>query len=233
MCKSFIASLLLALFFIWSLTVLVAQGQIITNCAIDGTAAITFDDGPSEARGITATFFVNGNNQNCIYDYADVILRIYEDGHQIGSHTWSHLDLALLDRTEIIYQMTSLEQAFKKILGIVPKYFRPPYGSYNDEVIDVVESLGYSIVLWNQDTGDSMSNSIEYGLEQYRSSDGPPSSHIMLNHDVFQTTCRQLAPQGIQIYLDKGLKLMSVAEWTQKILNLFIGFEILKNQNFP
>ncbi|CAG8553795.1 8693_t:CDS:2 [Cetraspora pellucida] len=232
MCKSFIASLL-AFLFILSPTVLVATitpGQIITNCAINGTAAITFDDGPSEAcddhfmlwthelldflkdNGITATFFINGDNYNCIYDYADVILRIHEEGHQIGSHTWSHPDLTLVNQTEVFYQITSLEKALKKILGLVPKYLRPPYGSYNDEVINTIESLGYTIVLWNLDTIDSLGGSVEYGLEKYRTSDGPPSSHIVLDHDSHKLSCQQLGPQGIQIYLDKGFKLMSVAE---------------------
>ncbi|CAG8723300.1 20412_t:CDS:2, partial [Dentiscutata erythropus] len=215
-------------FIIWSPTVLsteVSPGQIITNCAIEGTAAITFDDGPSMAsrwthelldflkeKSITATFFINGDNVNCIYDYADIIIRIHQEGHQIGSHTWSHPDLTMVNNDEVIYQIVSLERAFKKIIGLVPRYFRPPFGSYNDEVLNTIGSLGYTIVLWDIDIGDSLGDPVEYGIEKYTSAPGPPSSHIMLNHDTVQTTCEQLGPQGIQLFLDKGLKLMTIAE---------------------
>ncbi|RIB07254.1 Carbohydrate Esterase Family 4 protein [Gigaspora rosea] len=181
-----------------------SAGQIIANCTIEGTAAITFDDGPSMAciwthelldflknKSISATFFVNGNNVGCIYDYADIISRIHQEGHQIGSHTWSHPDLTSISKTEVSNQIVSLEEALKKIVGLVPKYFRPPYGSYNDEVLNTIE---------------------KHGLGKYSSSDGPPSSHIVLNHDIFQTTCQELGPRGIQTYLDKGFKLMTVAE---------------------
>ncbi|CAG8655781.1 19995_t:CDS:2 [Gigaspora margarita] len=163
-------------------------------------------------KGISATFFVNGNNVECIYDYADIILRIHQEGHLIGSHTWSHPDLTSLSKTEVSNQIVSLEKALKKIVGLVPKYFRPPFGSYNDEVLNTIESHGYTTVLWDIDTEDSAGRSVEHGLGTYSSSDGPPSSHIVLNHDIFQTTCQELGPRGIQIYLDKGFKLMTVAE---------------------
>ncbi|RIB02164.1 Carbohydrate Esterase Family 4 protein [Gigaspora rosea] len=163
-------------------------------------------------KGVSATFFVNGNNVECIYDYADIISRIHQEGHQIGSHTWSHPDLTSISKTEVSNQIVYLEEALKKIVGLVPKYFRPPFGSYNDEVLDTIESHGYITVLWDIDTEDSAGQSVEHGLGKYSSSDGPPSSHIVLNHDIFQSTCQELGPRGIQSYLDKGFKLMTVAE---------------------
>ena len=71
---------------------------------------------------------------HCIYDNADVVKRAFKEGHQIAAHTWSHPHLPLLSEDEIRYQIDSLEVAFKKIIGTVPTYFRPPFGEQNELV---------------------------------------------------------------------------------------------------
>lgn len=75
----------------------VPVGSIITQCTKPGVIALTFDDGPYafttealntlNAAGFKATFFMNGQNWASIYDYQSVVQRIYNEGHQIGSHT--------------------------------------------------------------------------------------------------------------------------------------------------
>jgi peptidoglycan/xylan/chitin deacetylase (PgdA/CDA1 family) len=75
----------------------VPVGTIITSCAVPGTIAVAFDDGPYiytdqvldtlAGSGIQATFFVNGNNYASIYDYASTIQRMIDEGHQVASHT--------------------------------------------------------------------------------------------------------------------------------------------------
>lgn len=78
----------------------VPVGQIITQCTVAGTFALTFDDGPYiytdkildilKANGAKATFFVNGLNWASINDDASKarIRRMIAEGHQIGSHTY-------------------------------------------------------------------------------------------------------------------------------------------------
>ncbi|KAF9351328.1 hypothetical protein BGX26_010650 [Mortierella sp. AD094] len=47
--------------------------------------------------------------------------------------------------------MTRIEQAFRQILGVVPRYMRPPYGEVGERVRLVLEEMGYIIVLWDVD----------------------------------------------------------------------------------
>ena len=49
-----------------------------------------------------------------------------------------------------------VEEAMTKILGLKPKYFRPPYGKYNDQVLQVAAQRGYTkMILWSDDTRDA------------------------------------------------------------------------------
>jgi hypothetical protein len=60
-------------------------------------------------------------------------------------------------------ELWRVEEAFIKILGIKPIWFRPPYGSYNDLVLQVLGERGYKYVaLWTDDTGDSLGESLDH-----------------------------------------------------------------------
>jgi len=72
-------------------------GVIINSCTVKGTVALTFDDGPYiytanvlqqlDAAGHKATFFMNGQNYDSIYNYEPQLQQMIAEGHQIGAHT--------------------------------------------------------------------------------------------------------------------------------------------------
>jgi peptidoglycan/xylan/chitin deacetylase (PgdA/CDA1 family) len=63
---------------------------------------------------------MNGNNYGCIYDQynVDAVREVYNAGHQIGHHTWSHPYMDRLSNDQIDYEIMRLDQAFIKILGV-------------------------------------------------------------------------------------------------------------------
>lgn len=73
-------------------------GTILYNCVGTNKVALTFDDGPwiytggildkLKAANMRATFFINGDNFDSIYNYNSTVFRFIADGHQIGSHTY-------------------------------------------------------------------------------------------------------------------------------------------------
>lgn len=136
----------------------------IYSCSVANTFAITFDDGPYKYtqelvnylnnNSITATFFINGQNYGNIYDYKDFLISAYKSGHQIAHHTWSHANISTLTDDELRLEITQLEDAFLDILGVIPTYFRPPFGEYLDSSLKVLNSLGYkgkSLYMWQID----------------------------------------------------------------------------------
>jgi chitin deacetylase len=80
--------------------------------------------------------------------YPNIIKRMHADGHQIGSHTWSHQDLTAITHSQRIDQVIKNEMAFRNILGFFPTYLRPPYGRCSPEsgCLGDLAALGYHLV---------------------------------------------------------------------------------------
>ncbi|KAF9349543.1 hypothetical protein BGX26_012177 [Mortierella sp. AD094] len=205
-----------------------SAANVITRCTIPGTIAITFDDGPFlytdglldilRSRAVKATFFMNGHNYGNIADFAASVKRAYDDGHQIGHHTWDHQDLTTLNQTDALAEMTKLEDAFKSIIGVRPRYMRPPYGSVNAPVLEMLGERGYTAVVWDTDTLDwSHPTDFQASYSVYQSllndTDGiNQPGHIVLQHEVNQVTALQVAPMAIDLALIKGYKVVTVGE---------------------
>ncbi|CAG8786918.1 17611_t:CDS:2, partial [Cetraspora pellucida] len=201
--------------------------QVIYTCQNPNILALTFDDGPRswtndlldtlDNYGIQATFFVNGHNEEdyCIYDYAEILQRAYSSGHLIAHHTWSHPYLTGVSPDEVDYQMEFLNEAFKKILGVTPKYFRPPYGDGVDNANVRSSMLTYGMdkmVIWDVDTQDSIDGVTEPQSEEtYSNEISDQQPHIVISHDRIQTTCEQLAPFEISQAIDNGYWFDTVA----------------------
>ncbi|KAF6834231.1 polysaccharide deacetylase family protein [Colletotrichum plurivorum] len=202
----------------------IPYGVAITKCTVPGDFALTFDDGPftytnhvldllAEA-GAKATFFVNGENFGNINNFQDVVKRMVADGHQIGSHTYSHPDLATLGDADIIPEMTSLEDALINIIGKYPTYMRPPYFSWNDNTLSILKALEYHVIHADVDSLDYANNSplgnlTSVGIFEKGVAAG---GSIALAHEVHQNTAEYLVPEFLRVIKEKGLRAVTVGE---------------------
>lgn len=125
--------------------------------------ALTFDDGPYiytshildllAQYNASATFFITGNNNgkghidNASLAWPSLIKRMYDDGHQLASHTWSHPDLCNITSAQRKNEMWKNEMALRNVVGVIPTYMRPPYSSCTAECgcEGDMEDLGYHI----------------------------------------------------------------------------------------
>jgi len=202
-----------------------AAAKVITKCTKAKTVALTFDDGPYinnkklvdllNANGAKGTFFFNGNNYGCIYDSANAV-RVkyaYDKGHQIASHTWAHKHLKTLSGSALKSEFTKTNTAIKKITGADPAFMRPPYGEYDNEVLDVAGSLGQTVVIWDFDSGDSAGKSAAQSKTEYDNwLKKNPNSILTLNHETYATTVNDVIPYAIAQLKKKGYKMVTVAE---------------------
>ncbi|CAE7229124.1 unnamed protein product [Rhizoctonia solani] len=178
-----------------------AAAKVITKCTKAKTVALTFDDGPYvntkklvdllDKNGAKGTFFFNGNNYGCIYDSnnAGSVKYVYDKGHQVASHTWSHAHLASLSGSALTNEFSKTDTAIKKITGAVPAFMRPPYGEYDDEVLQVAGSRGQTVVIWDFDSGDSTGASATKSKNDYKNLVARnPNTVLTLNHETIATT---------------------------------------------
>ncbi|KAL8408477.1 hypothetical protein RB594_007059 [Gaeumannomyces avenae] len=182
-------------------------GVELKHCRVNGTVALTFDDGPyiytNEAldilgrNGVKATFFIVGANggKGQINDpasgYAPIIKRMWDAGHQIASHTWSHQDMTTLSKQQRRDQIVKNEIAIASILGVLPTYFRPPYAKLNSDVLSDLQELGYHVTNYDVDTRDwegSPANSRSAYLSALSSRNPVSSSFLCIAHDIQERT---------------------------------------------
>lgn len=108
----------------------------------DKKLALTFDDGPSRAytaqildilreKDVKATFFVVGANASM---EPTLLERIYNDGHDIGNHTFTHPNLRLVGPTLLDLELNATQRVLEAKLGIGTHLFRPPFNKDSEPV---------------------------------------------------------------------------------------------------
>ncbi|AXF54999.1 polysaccharide deacetylase family protein [Salicibibacter kimchii] len=126
------------------------------------SVALTFDDGPDdyitpavldklEEYDIEATFFLVGER---VKAHPEVVQRILEEGHVIANHSWDHPEFPKISDEEAEEQMKRTETAIHDITGEEVRLFRPPYGAQNENHVRIMDALGYSNIIWSQDSLD-------------------------------------------------------------------------------
>lgn len=111
------------------------------------------------AHQVKATFFLCG----CwIRNHPEETKKIYNAGHEIGNHGDQHLDPIKLNVEELKKEIEDQAAEMQRLLGAVPKLYRPAYGSYNNEVVRTARNLGYEVVQWSVDSLDWK----EYGVSE-------------------------------------------------------------------
>jgi peptidoglycan-N-acetylglucosamine deacetylase len=122
--------------------------------------AIGFDDGPApdtpafvsmlERERARATFFMIGEHIST--SYRSTLLRELRDGDVLGDHTFTHPDLVTSGGAYT--QLSETQRAIRALTGYTPCIFRPPYGAYDQSIVDTARSLGLATVQWNVDPAD-------------------------------------------------------------------------------
>ena len=97
---------------------------------------------------VTAAFFLVGNY---IEKNADLVRRMAEEGHIVGNHTMHHPDMSKISDPEAFRkELEDLENLYRDTTGReLPKYYRPPQGTYSEENLKMAQDLGYKTVFWS------------------------------------------------------------------------------------
>lgn len=178
--------------------------------------ALTFDDGPSahterlldifKTYGGKGTFFVLGN---LIDGRKNTLIRISDEGHEIGNHSWDHRKMTNLTTGEITDEIMMARAKIYDVTGKDCLLVRVPYGAWNDDVKAVGKELGVAFVNWSVDTLDWKSRNAEAVYEEVinNASDGA----IILCHDLHETTVEAMETV-IPKLIEDGYQLVTVSE---------------------
>ena len=98
-----------------------------------------------------ATFFLVGF---WVENYPEITKKIAENGFEIGTHSNTHPDMAKLDANQMKLELETSVKILEDTTGKKVELFRPPYGSYNNTLIETCESLNLTTIQWDVDSLD-------------------------------------------------------------------------------
>lgn len=186
--------------------------------------ALSFDDGPSKRNteeilsilkeyNVKATFFVIGENAS---RDPERIRSIYDAGHELGNHTYTHAYISKLPADKIREEIRKTEEVLVEITGEKPVVFRPPGGYYDDASLAVVDEMGYESILWSLDTRDWSMPKSEKIVSKIE--DSASEGDIILFHDLEDKRLPTPAAlrKIIPYLIDNGYEIVTVSELLNK-----------------
>lgn len=176
--------------------------------------ALTFDDGPHpvyteelldglKKRKVMATFFLIGNN---IEGNEEIVKRMAEEGHLIGSHTYNHVQLNKLSESKAKEEILKGCNKIYETTGVCPSFVRPPFGECKKNMDFCVTMLP---VFWNVDSLDWKLQNTEKIVK--RVVKDVKEGDIILMHDIFETSV-QAAFQIIDTLEKENYEFVTVDE---------------------
>ena len=176
--------------------------------------ALTFDDGPNASstpilldglkeRKVRATFFLIGENVEK-GENEKIVKRMYEEGHLIGNHTYTHCNLSKLETGEAKKELEQTDTVIEKITGKQPAFARAPYGELP---VDSEQDLSRIYIGWTVDPLDWMTEDagavVKIVVEEINPGD------IILLHDCYPSSV-QAAIRIVDLLQGKGYEFVTV-----------------------
>lgn len=100
---------------------------------------------------VKVTFFMTGG---WVEKYPEDVKKIAAAGHDLGNHSENHKQMSKLSYDECVDEIMKVHNKVEELTGQSMCLFRPPYGDYNDNLINAVESCGYYTIQWSVDSLD-------------------------------------------------------------------------------
>jgi len=181
-----------------AMSAVLPRSLFMTRGPTNGQAVyLTFDDGPHPEHtprlldvmaehAVKGTFFLLGKEAE---QHSRIVERIASEGHGIGNHTWSHLDLRKATDAAMIEEVTKTNRLVAEITGRTPTLFRPPFGKVTARKLWTLWRMRMTVTLWNVDTKDYSGRDGQSGRKGQATSQQlrdwkPVAGDVVLMHDV-------------------------------------------------
>ncbi|MGH1419748.1 MAG: polysaccharide deacetylase family protein [Hyphomicrobiaceae bacterium] len=182
----------------------------------DGEVVITFDDGPLPGptgdilkalakHCAKATFFPVGK---LAVGYPQVLKRVYDEGHTVGSHTWSHADIGKKDTAGLREEIEKGVSAARLAIGKpVAPFFRHPYLKDSEKTIAYLAERNVAVFSTDLDSFDFKRGSAKRLIARVMGNLKKKRKGIILFHDINKTTAKAM-PQFLNALKAGGYKIV-------------------------
>ncbi|KAF9972431.1 hypothetical protein BGZ73_004452 [Actinomortierella ambigua] len=209
-------------------------GGKVYACKVPGQVALTFDDGPGPyaddllallaRKKVKATFFLIGRMIDEDPEGAVTVMKYYNAGHHIASHTYHHPDLDTKTAEQIRDEMKQTSDAIFRVSGLRVNYMRPPMGNCGPECMQVMtKELNLTVVSWNVDSNDWRyielpgTEAVTMAMDEVNKviverSDPSSDSFVVLAHEIHHFSVYGLTETLIDAVTAKGYTFVTVEE---------------------
>ncbi len=157
---------------------------------------------------VHVTFFMTGG---WIEKYPDDVKAIAAAGHDLGNHSENHKHMSQLSKEQCIEEIRKPHEKVKELTGIEMTLFRPPYGDYNDTLIEAVNESGYHCIQWDVDSLDWKDYGADSIINTVVNHKHLGNGSIILCHNGAKYTAQALDVM-ITGLKEKGYEIVSISE---------------------
>lgn len=159
---------------------------------------------------VHATFFVVGA---WVDKYPESVKALHDAGNEVMNHSNSHPHMPKLSQQDMLSEITACDDKIAKITGVKPILFRPPYGDYNNALIDTLTSSGHYAIQWTVDSLDW--KGISASEIQQRVIPRVKSGSIVLFHNAAKHTPEAL-PGILEALQKEGYQIVPISQLIYK-----------------
>lgn len=161
-------------------------------------------------EGVGGTFFLVGFWSE---KYADKIKEIDAAGLDIGTHSNTHPKMSQLTSSQIEDELTVSMNLITSVTNKEVRFFRPPYGDYNDQLLTVADNLGLQTIQWSVDSLDWKGLSADQILARVKA--GVHNGAIILFHNNSDNIVEAL-PLVIAFLKAEGYSMVNLSDLVYK-----------------
>lgn len=157
---------------------------------------------------IHVTFFATGG---WVESYPEDVKAVLSAGHDLGNHSENHKNMSELSNNDKEKEIMSVHEKVKELTGYDMFLFRPPYGDYDNDVINVAKDCGYYSIQWDVDSLDWMDHGVDSIIETVTKHKNLGNGSIILCHNGAKYTAQAL-DELITGLEDQGYEIVPVSE---------------------
>lgn len=145
--------------------------------------------------------------------HPDMVKEIDKRGHEVQNHSTTHPKMTELSKEDMIKEVKTTEESIEKIIGKKSNLFRPPFGDYNDELINTLKEIGYYTIQWDVDSLDWKELGVEPVVDKVTRN--VKNGSIVLFHNNAKHVSEFL-PLIIEKLQDEGYEIVPISELIYK-----------------
>lgn len=157
---------------------------------------------------VKATFFMVGD---WMRKYPDLVKRIADEGHDVANHSNKHPHVSQMSKEEIKEDLLAAHEEIKRITGTDCFLYRPPYGEYNNTVLEAAKECGYQTIQWDVDSIDWKGYDAPTIIQKVLDHKHLGAGSIILLHNGAKHTAEAL-PRLICGLKEKGYEMVPVSK---------------------